>query len=133
MRLFPTRHPRRLTAEHPLLVEEFLDLAAAGRIEPLGQLIDVVADLTRYGRSSRYLTKLTGLPLFELKPRARGGQKGGCRIYLFFAVHVNEEVAGLVNCEVKDGATASTQKLAIALEVYLAAKQGVDVYQRAAL
>jgi len=29
------------------LVEEFLDLAAAGMIEPLGQLVNLVADLTR--------------------------------------------------------------------------------------
>ena len=131
MKLFPTRHPDRLKAEHPILVEEFQRLDEAGRTEALHQLIELVADLTLNGLSSPYLRALTGSPLFELRPNTRGGVRGGCRVYLFFAAFEGQEVAGLVNCEVKDGTKASTEKLNTALAVCIAARRGINVFRRA--
>lgn len=130
MRLFPTRHPDRLEAQHPILVEELLLLADEGKTEALKQLVELVADFSINGRASPYLRSLMGSPLFELKPNARGGVRGGCRVYLFFATFEGQEVAGLVNCEVKDDVRASTHKLKTALTVFVAAQRGINVFRR---
>jgi len=130
MRIYPTRHPDRLDAERPILVEEFRQLEREGRADALGQLIELVADFSRNGRASPVLRALTGSPLFELKPNARGGVKGGCRVYLFFVTFEGQEVAGLVNCEVKDDARTAMQKLETALAVFVAARRGINVFRR---
>jgi len=40
-------------------------------------MIDMLEDLYRKGGESRFVRKLRGLPLFELKTRARGNRRGG--------------------------------------------------------
>lgn len=55
MKLFPTRHPERLDAEHPILVEEFLELSGAGKTVALMQLVQLVSDFSVKGRASPYL------------------------------------------------------------------------------
>jgi hypothetical protein len=68
----------------------------------------MVRDLKLQGRSSRYLVALTGFPIYELKPKSRGGENGGTRVYLFLTEH---DEAGLVTCEVKDGDEPDAAKL----------------------
>lgn len=58
----------------------------------------MLRDLHEKGRGSRFLNKLTGTPLWELKPASRGGEKGGPRVYLFL---MPDDEAGVVNCEVR--------------------------------
>jgi hypothetical protein len=70
--------------------------------------------------------KLTGTPLWELKPASRGGEKGVSRVYLFL---MPDDEAGVVNCEVKGGVTADREKLRVGLEVVVAYKQGVRVFE----
>ena len=57
---------------------------------------------------------------------SRGGEKGGSRVYLFL---VADDDAGVVNCEVKDGVTADREKLRVGLEVAVAYKKGMPVFE----
>ena len=43
--------------------------------------IEMLSDLKLHGLQSRFAKKMHG-PLWELKTRARGGTKGGVRVYL---------------------------------------------------
>jgi hypothetical protein len=71
---------------------------------------------------------MSGFPIYELKPRSRGGEKGGTRVYLFLTAH---DEAGLVTCEVKDGDAPDPAKLKTTVLVALAHKRGVPVLQKA--
>jgi hypothetical protein len=126
MRLLLPRHPDRLTAKHPVIIEEFLALVREGQVDALGMMIKMLADLYQQGRGSRYLRNMTGTPIWELKSQSRGGQKGGSRIYLFVT---EQDEAVIVNCEVKDGDEASTEKLKGVLQVIKAYKAGVSVFE----
>src|SRR4051812_15682453 len=110
MRLRLARHPNRLGAQHPIIIEELLTLELDGKQVAVSTMLSMLKDLHAEGRGSQYLVKLTGTPLWELKPNARGGEKGGSRVYLFLTIH---DEAGVVNCEVKEGDTASVQKLKV--------------------
>lgn len=126
MQLRLARHPLRLDAKHPILIEELLALESGGKQEAVSTMIAMLRDLHGQGRNSRFLTKLTGTPLWELKPATRGGEKGGSRVYLFLFA---DEEAGVVNCEVKDGDAASQQQLLIGLQIVKAYKNGVHVFE----
>ncbi len=75
--------PDELDAEQPPFVEDLVDLLEHGHRTALAEIVKMVADLKANGRDSRYLKKLEGYPLWELKSRSRGGEKGGARVYLF--------------------------------------------------
>lgn len=119
------RSPQHLDARYPILIEEFIDLNLAGNNEAVTAMIRMLADLREHGRDCRYIKNLTGTPLMELKPTARGGVKGGARVYFWV---MPDDAAGVVNCEVKaPDAPTSLQKLKVALEVYVAHQEGVAV------
>lgn len=127
MRLLLARDPGSLDREHPLLIEEFVQLNKEGKNEAVTMMIKMLSDLYEHGRESRYLVPLRLSALHELKPTSRGGTKGGSRVYLFITEH---DEAGIVNCEVKDGDSPDPQKLKQALRVIVAHRQGVEVFRR---
>lgn len=128
MQLFPARHPAKLQAERPILVEEFLELTHQGKRDALRTMIDMLKALRDEGRDCRFLKKLKYGPMWELKPATRGGEKGGARVYLFLlATH---DQAGLVNCEVKgQDEQADPGKLKVGLQVVQAHNKGINVFK----
>ncbi len=56
-------------------------MADAGQQDALDAIITMLEDLTLYSLGSRYAQPLKGTPIWELKTRSRGGQKGGARVY----------------------------------------------------
>lgn len=87
-------------------------------------MIDMLEDLHAHGAESRFVRKLRGIPLFELKTQTRGRSKGGARIYFAFTPHGQ---ALLLGAEVKAGLAPSTAKLEEALAVLVAYRGGEDV------
>lgn len=112
------RHPNRLEAEHPRIIEDLLDQAA------VDSMVLMLSDLYTNGLDSRFVKKLKDLPFWELKTRSRGGKKGGARVY--FAVVDGSAV--LFNAEVKTGDTPSKHKLEEAAEILLAHRRGMPVF-----
>lgn len=94
--------------KNPVLIEEFLALVKAGKIGAVSAMIKMLADFRKHGRESRYLRKMTGFSIAELKTQSRGGSKGGSRVYLFFT---EDDDAAVVNCEVKDGDSPDPAKI----------------------
>jgi hypothetical protein len=127
MRVYLARHPVALDAKHPILIEEMLALRKAGKGRAVSTIIAMVRDLMEHGRSSRFLVRMTGFPIYELKPRSRGGEKGGTRVYLFLTEH---DEAALVTCEVKDSDAPDPAKLKLTVQVAVAHKQGLPVLQK---
>ena len=129
MRLLLGREPHRLEAVHPVIIEELLSLAAERKTVAVTTIIEMLASLHDEGRSSPYLVKLSHSPLWELKPMSRGGERGGCRVYLFL---LPTGEAGIVNCEVKKpDAKASQSKLAVGLRTMKAYNEGTPVFEEA--
>ena len=127
MRLRLGREPHRLKAPHPLLIQELLELAAAGKQTAVSTMIEMLQDLYVHGRLSRFLVKLGHSPLWELKPASRGGERGGSRVYLFL---LSTGDAGLVNCEVKEpDAPTSQAKLLTGLRMMKAYSDGIPVFE----
>ena len=126
MRLLLARHPLRLQARHPIIVEELLALAAAGNRRGVSTMIKMLKELHERGRSSRYLVKLRSAPIGELKPTSRGGETGGARVYLFL---VERADAGIVHCEIKTGNAPNVESLRVVLEVIEAYQTGVRVIE----
>ena len=127
MRLLEPRHPNRLGAQHPRIIEDLLELASAGQQDALDAIVTMLEDLTLHGLQSRYAKPLQGTPIWELKTRSRGGQKGGARLY-WFPLQLEEQdetevFAVIVNAETKTGQAANRSKLREALEVYLGFKR----------
>jgi hypothetical protein len=127
MRIYPARLPENLQARHPILIEEMLALAKSGKKRPIAAIIKMVKDLKENGRESRYLIRMGNYPIYELKTRARGGQTGGTRVYLFLTDH---DEAGLVTCEVKDDDAADPEKLRLTARVAVAHRKGIPVLQK---
>lgn len=77
----PLLQPYALTrdAERPEWLEDALGLINGGEKEGVDQIIEMLGELHQDGRDCRYVKKFKGLPLFELKPKARGGHRGGAR------------------------------------------------------
>jgi hypothetical protein len=115
---------RRIDARE-IIIDDLLELVTAGKVDGVTMVIAMLEDLVRHGRDSRFLQKLKGLPLFELKSMSRGRHKGGARVYLFFLASGD---AGIVNCEVKDDDAPDTAKLQEALEVLVAYKRGRQAF-----
>ena len=112
------RQPSRPNAKHSAVVEDLIEMADKGHHAAVRAVIEMLEDLIEYGNESCFLAKLKGIPLYELKTAARGGEKGGTRVYLFFA----GGEAHLCNAEVKSGDAPSLGKLKEALAFWQAAK-----------
>lgn len=118
MVFYLARHPNRLNAPHPIIIENLLEMVHNNQQPSINSLIIMLQDLYSNGRNSRYLEKFKTLPFYELKTRSRGGQKGGARVYLFLT---NNDEAIIVNAEIKTGNAPNPQKLeevAIVLRAY---------------
>lgn len=128
MKLLEPRHPNRLDAQHSMIVQDLIDLAETGHQDALNAIIVMLEDLTEHGLESRYVKNLKGTPIWELKTRSRGGQKGGARVY-WFPLQIEQEEADtqtfavIVNAEMKTGDAPDLNKLKEALETYLAFKR----------
>lgn len=119
-----SRHPARLDARHPRLIEDLLELAATGQQEAVNAMIEMLADFHERGLDSRFPRKLKGYPVWELKTQSRGGLKGGSRIYFFFG---GKNTVILVNAESKEGNVPDARKLSEAIEIFGAYRQGIPV------
>ncbi|MHB0963390.1 MAG: hypothetical protein ACYC5V_09310 [Gemmatimonadaceae bacterium] len=126
MQLELARHPQRLQARHPIIIEELLALAEGGNPRGASMMIKMLKGLHEYGRNSQYLVKLRSSPIWELKPTSRGGETGGARVYLFL---LENGGAGIVNCEIKSGNAPNTESLRVVLEVIAAYQLGVPVFE----
>lgn len=93
--LYTRPHARR-----PAVLDDLLALAEAGQQAAVDAAILMLADLYELGAESRYAKKLQGLPLWELKTQARGGAKGGMRVYFYF--RANGQVR-ILSAESKSG------------------------------
>jgi hypothetical protein len=104
-----------------MVVEDLLTMRRAGQHDAVRAIIGMVGDLKANERDCRYLKALAGTPIWELKTRARGGQKGGARVYLYW---LNNQPV-LCGAEVKTDSTASAGLLAEALAAYFKAKKEI--------
>ena len=82
MRLYLARHPDRITSKHPRIIEDMLELCENHQLA-VDAMIGMLHDLYEFDLETRYAKKLTNYPLWELKTRSRGGEKGGARVYFF--------------------------------------------------
>lgn len=107
------RQPHRKLHPHSAIIEDLLEIAQRGQIDALRTLILMLTDLHQHPlQECQYAKKLRGLPIWELKSHARGGEKGGARVYFF--VHNNH--AFITGAEVKTGTSLSDLKIDEALE-----------------
>lgn len=118
-RLRLARHPQRLQAPHPLIIEDFLALAYQGKRTCLRTAVEMCADLHRHGMTSRHIKHLGG-PLYELKKRAADG---GARVYFF---RLGDSCV-LVHAECKNENQADPNLLADALDIIEALEGQVPV------
>jgi hypothetical protein len=116
--------PDDLSAEHPPLVEDLIELLAQGHQEALDTIVKMAADLKQHGRNCRYLKKLEGYPLWELKSRSRGGEKGGAKVYLFIGP---DDTFFLCHAEYKAENKAAQQLLEDTAYIALAYQKGIPV------
>lgn len=119
-RLLLARHPNRLKARHPLIIEDFLGIAHASKRLCLRKMIDMTRDLHLRGLTSRYVKPLGG-PLYELKDRT---SDGGARVY-FLRYGPHAFVVGRAEC--KDENEANQTLLSSLLDVADAIESGVPV------
>lgn len=126
MRLELARHPQKLQASHAIIIDELLALAEEGKQRGVAMMIKMMKDLHEEGRSSQYLVKLKSSPIWELKSMSRGGEVGGARVYLFL---LEDDGAGIVNCEIKAGNAPNIESLHVVLTVIAAYQRGVPVFE----
>ena len=119
MRLYLARHPDKPNSQHPRIIEDLLELCVHHQLG-VNAMIQMLHDLYKYDLETRFVKKMIDYPLWELKTRARGGEKGGARIYFF----VESNIAYICNAEVKSGNEPSEQKLEEALEILVAHRAG---------
>jgi hypothetical protein len=118
-------HPARKT-KHPLVIEDMLELAEAGRQEAVDACVMMLADFFRQGKDSRYCKVMKGL-FWELKSRSRGGLKGGTRVY-FFWLGENYQETAIVRAEYKTEAEPDVAILNDVAEIIEAYRQGKKVW-----
>jgi hypothetical protein len=92
----------RPNARRAALLDDLLALAEAGQQQAVDAAVLMLADFFVNGQDSRFARKLQGLPIWELKTQARGGAKGGMRVYFYF---LSDGSARIVNAESKEGTT----------------------------
>lgn len=98
----------RPNAQRPAIIDDLLAMAEAGQQAAVDAAITMLEDLFDHGSTSSFAKKLAGLPIWELKTHARGGAKGGTRVYFYFR---STGEAVIVNAETKTGTQASAIKL----------------------
>jgi hypothetical protein len=126
------RRPDRLDATHPRIIEDLLELIENNRQDAVDAIITMLEDFHARDMESRFVKKLKGLPVWELKTRARGGPKGGARVDFFLTLNPETEAAEavIVNAETKDGDTPSDAKLQEVLEIALAFRKDAKTMRR---
>lgn len=115
---------RTSTEGASLVVRDLLALRKAGQREAVTAIIRMVRDLKEHGKESRYALPLKGLPIWELKTRSRGGEKGGARVYFFWT---RDGVPILCGAETKSGDTPSALLLKEALSMLTRERSGGEV------
>lgn len=126
MDLLLARHPDRIDEPHSIIEHEFIELNGEGKNAAVSVMIEMLASLHENGRGCQFIKTLKGIPLSELKPNVRGGFKGGARVYFWI---LPDDAAGILNCEVKENdASASQQKLKVALQLYVSHQQGRRIF-----
>lgn len=120
LQLYPLRTAQPIRSQ---IVEDLLEFEATGKQAAVKTMVSLLNDLHQRGKESQYVQKLQGLVLFELKPNARGGHKGGARVYLVFTEH---HEALIFNAEVKaqGQTTPSAAKIEQAYEMLHAYMDG---------
>jgi hypothetical protein len=108
-------HPNRLQDKHPPFMVDLIALELSGHHDCVTQIINMIADLKNNGKDSRFLKTFTG-GILELKSRARGGDKGGARAYLFRG-ELGEYF--LCHAECKQGNAADARLLADTAEILI--------------
>jgi hypothetical protein len=116
--------PDYLGAAQPPFVEDLTNLLGQGHQTALDEIVKMVADLKQQGRESRYLKKLEGYPLWELKSRSRGGEKGGARVYMFIGP---DDTFFLCRAEYKAESAADETLLEDTAYIALAFQKGKSV------
>lgn len=91
-------YPLRSGAGRPQVVDDLLEFSRSRKQVAVDQVIEMLKDLRVTGKACRYLRKLKGTMLWELKPATRGGLRGGTRVYLSFG---QQGEVLLLNAEVK--------------------------------
>ena len=119
MRLYLVRHPTQIKNVHPRIIEDLLEFSEGNQLA-INAIIEMLHDLFVNDLETRFAKKLKDYPLWELKTRARGGIKGGARVYFF----VENNIAYIVNAEIKTGNEPSELKLEEALEILVAHRSG---------
>lgn len=104
--------------KRPLLYEDLIAINAAGQNASVAKMIEMMEDLRRSGRASRYVKHL-GDVLYELKTRT---VHGGARIYFF---RLGREGYVLVRAEVKQEDAATEALLLDTLDVAEAVEAGM--------
>lgn len=115
---------RGSVGEPTLVVRDLLAMRSAGQQEAITAIIQMVRDLKQSGRESRYALPLKGLPIWELKTRSRGGEKGGARVYFFWT---RDGIPVLCGAETKEGDAPSALLLKEALSVMTRERAGGEV------
>lgn len=111
---------------HSTIVRDLLAIAKANDRSVMTSIITMLQDLKEYGHTSKYLKKLKGLPIFELKPRSRGGPTGGARVYCAFMPSGD---AVLLCAEVKpnlDSAPKGIERAVRLLKRFIQSEAGKD-------
>jgi hypothetical protein len=108
-------------SQHSTIIRDLLEISRTGHQDALNAIIKMLEDFEQHSTTSRFLRKLQGIPLHELKTQSRGGIKGGSRVYLYV---INNLDCILINAEVKPDKHPNPNKLKEALEIVLAFRQG---------
>lgn len=126
------RRPDRIEATHPRIIEDLLELIENDRQDAVNAMITMLEDFHTRDLESRFVKKLKGLPIWELKTRSRGGPKGGARVYFFLTLNPRTEAteAVIVNAEAKNGDAPSNAKLEEVLEIALAFRENPQTMRR---
>ena len=121
MHFIYARHP---DSKHPIIIENLLEFVEDGQQEAVAMLIEMLRDLHQEGLASRFVKKLSGIRVWELKTKSRGGQKGGARVYFYLT---KEAEVLIINAELKVASVASPQKLKEAVSIIIRYEQGLNV------
>jgi hypothetical protein len=121
MRFIYARYP---DSNHPIIIENLLEFVEDGQQEAVTMLIEMLRDLHQEGLASRFVKKLSGIRVWELKTKSRGGQKGGARVYFY---PTKEAEVLIINAEIKIASAASPQKLKEAVSMIIRYEQGLEV------
>jgi hypothetical protein len=107
------RQPHRKKHKRSAIIEDLLGMAQRGQVEAIRMIIFMLTDLYQNPvQACQFAQKLRDLPIWELKSHARGGEKGGARVYFF----VLNNQAFITGAEVKTGVALSNLKIDEALE-----------------